>query len=225
MTKYAGCRVRHRTCDVQSPCKECEKNGRECVRLNVRFRNLVCPAGKISRADYDKYDFFFDGEQTWVDTSGSLDFVTGSDSSDDASPVGDIEHDVFDMVEVATESRPAMMEKTSATIVLGSTYHTPTGQAPNLDDDPSDYLIASKQMPDDPPNDLPLEDTPAHSSRRPSPPREKPASDTGTFSEGGPLLARKVALPVNSLQEAKLVQHFVTHLAPWVCINFQVPSD
>lgn len=225
MTKCAGCRVRHRICDVHSPCKECEKHGRECVRLNVRFRNLVCPSEKTSRADYSKYEFFFDGEQTWVDTGGNLEFVAGGDSSDDASPMGDLEEEVFNAVEVTAESRPALMEKPSATIVLGSTYRSANVQASILDDDPPDYQIALEQTSHDPPKNVRTEDTSAKSSRETSQPAEKLASDRGAFCLGSSPSAPQVPSPLNSLQEAKLFQHFITHLAPWVRKNFHVPSD
>jgi len=204
MAKCAGCRVRHRACDTHSPCKECEKNGRQCLRLNVRFRNLVCPSAKVSRAEYSKYEFFFDVEQTWVDTNGSLEFVAGGDSGDDASSMGEQGDDVCDMVEAAASR---------------STYHTPTAQAPVPDGDPPDYLVALEHTSYDPPIDVPIEDTPAQNSRRASPPEEKLALESDAFRPGVSSSARQVALPLRSLQEAKLFQHFITYLAPWVCKN------
>jgi len=219
MTKCAGCRVRHLTCDAHSPCNECDTSGRECVRLNVRFRNLACPSKKISRADYNKYEFFFDGEQTWVDTSGGLKFVAGSDNSDDASIMGDVEDNVFNSVEVTAKSPPALMEKPPSTSILGTATCTPTVQASVPDEDPPDYMVALEQTSYDPPHDVPLEDAPAHCSRGSSQHREKLAPDTSVFCRGGSLSAPEAALPLNSLQEAKLFQHFVTHLAPWVRID------
>jgi hypothetical protein len=225
MAKCAGCRVRHRACDTHSPCKECEKNGRQCLRLNVRFRNLVCPSAKVSRAEYSKYEFFFDVEQTWVDTNGDLEFVAGGDSSDDASVMGEQGDDVCDMVEAAAQFRPDLIEESCVTDVPRSTYHTPTAQAPIPDDDPPDYLVALEQTSHDLPFDVPIDNTPPQTSRRASPPEEELALESDVFRQGVSSSARKVALPLKSLQEAKLFQHFITHLAPWVCRNSMVLCD
>lgn len=226
MTICAGCRVRHRVCDTNSPCKECEENDRECVRLNVRFRNLVCPSERTnSRADYSKYEFFFDGEQTWVDTNSRLEFVAGGDSSDDASPMGDLGDDVFDMTEVDAEARPAVMGKPSATISHASTSHPPIVQASILDDDPPNYQKALEQTSHDPPNHVRLENSSVLSSGEAPQHGAKLALDTGAFFQRGSRSAPEAASPLSTLQEAKLFQHFVTHLAPWVRMNLHVSSD
>lgn len=43
------------------------------ANYRVRFRHGVYPnaEGLATRADIKKYDYFFDGGQTWVDTTGS----------------------------------------------------------------------------------------------------------------------------------------------------------
>jgi len=229
MTKCAGCRVRHLHCDTYSTCTECEKKGRECVRLNVRFRNLVCPSKRITRADYSKYEFFFDGEQTWIDNNGKVEFVAGSDSSAgaDATPTDELEKNVFDAVGLHAEPRPALVEQPSSTSVLGSTSHTPTVQASILDDDPPDYLAALQQVRHDPPGGVLFDDAskmPAHSLREASQPGENLSCDTSVSYLRRMLPAPEATWTLESLQEGKLFQHFVTHLAPWVYTNvFLVP--
>ena len=144
MTKCAGCRVRHLNCDTYPTCIECEKSGRVCVPFNVRFRHLVCPSEMITRADYSKHQFF-DGEQTWIDTNGKLEFVARSDSSADASPTNELENNIFDAVSLNAEPRPALLDQPSSMFVFGSTSHTPTVQASVLGEDPPDYLAALEQ--------------------------------------------------------------------------------
>lgn len=222
MTKCAGCRVRHLNCDTNSICTECEKSGRECVRLNVRFRHLVCPSETITRADYSKYEFFFDGEQTWIDTNGKVEFVADSDISAYASPTHELESNVFDAVSLNTESRLALAEQPSSRFSVGSTPRTSTVQASVPDDDPPDYLAALKHMPHDPARKVLLENAsklPVQLSREASQP-----SATSVFYIGSVLPAPGLAGPLESLQEGKLLQHFVTHLAPWVCIDFLLVS-
>ncbi len=220
MTKCAGCRVRHLNCDTQSICIECKKSDRECVRLNVRFRHLVCPSQSITRTDYGKYEFFFDREQTWVDTKGRLEFVCGSDGSADPWPTNKLEPILCDAVGLSAESRPALVELLPSTFVLESTSHTLPVQASIRDDDQSDYLEALEKLPHDPPSSVTYENTseiPAALSKEQ--PGEKLPSDTSvSYSEMG-LSTPEPAWSLNSLQEGKLLQHFVTHLAPWVCAN------
>lgn len=225
MTKCAGCRVRHLDCDTHSTCTECEKSGRECVRLNVRFRHLVCPSEKITRANYSKYEFFFDREQTWIETSGKIEFVAESDSSADASPTDEPENPFFNAAGLNAESRPALVKQTSSTFVLRSTAHTPTVQASILNDDQPDYTAVLEQVPHNPPGDTIVEDAskrPAYSFKKTSHPREKLPFDTHVSSLEKVIALPELAWPLKSLQEGKLFQHFVTHLAPWVCKNVLV---
>ena len=142
MTICPGCRVRHLNCDTHPTCIECEKSGRECVPFDDRFRHLVCPSERITRADYSKHQFFFDGEQTWIDTNGKLEFVARSDSSADASPTNELENYIFDAVSLNAEPRLALLDQPSSTFVLGSTSHTPIVQASVLDEDPPDYFCS-----------------------------------------------------------------------------------
>ena len=209
MTKCAGCRVRHLNCDTRSTCTECEKSGRECVRLNVRFRHLVCPSGNFTRADYSKYDFFFGGDQTWIDTNGKLEFVA------DTSPTDEEDGVVFDARSLDTEPRPPLVHHSPSRFQLESTSHTPTIQESTPDDEPLEYLAALEQVPHDPPGSALLDDTldtPAHSIRE--------RSNMSTSSSGLPALpAPEQVWPVKNLQEGKLFQHFATHCAPWVCTD------
>lgn len=226
MTKCAGCRVRHLSCDTHSTCTECEENGRECVRLNVRFRHLVCPSGRITRADYSKYEFFFDGDQTWMDTNGNLEFVAGSDRAD-AAQTDELENHVFDAVSRDASLQPALVEQPSSRIDLGSTSHIPTIRASVLEDDPSDYLPPLEQVTDDPACNVLIHDAskmPARLLKEASQLGEKLPSNMSVSYLEKELPAQELAWPLKSLQEGKLLQHFATHLAPWVCTNvFLVP--
>lgn len=211
MAVCAGCRVRHLNCDTQPTCTECEKSGRECVRLNVRFRHLVCPSGDITRADYSKYQFSFDRQQTWLDTNGKVEFVAGSDSSADASPTQEQDNNIFDAVGLNAKSRPGPMEEPSSKFVYGPTSYTPAAQASGLDDEPPDYLAAIDQAPQD--HSIGVipkiaSKMSAQSLSLMSQPGEKLSSDTSVL----------VVRPLKSLQEGKLFQQFITHLAPWVCL-------
>lgn len=210
MTKCAGCRVRHLDCDTQSICSECKKSGRECVRLNVRFRHLVCPSEKTSRAHCSKYDFFFDVKQTWVDIHGNVEFVVESDCGAYASPTDELEIDTLGAVGLNVEPQPALRSNTQ----------TPAIQASVQNDDPSDYVTVSEQLPHEQPGNILLGDAlemPAHSLGEASIIGEKPPYDTRvTYTERLPP-AQEPAWPLKNLQEGKLLQHFITHLAPWVC--------
>ena len=217
MTKCAGCRVRHLNCDAHSICTECKKSDRECVRLNVRFRHLVCPSQRITRADYGKYEFFFDREQTWVNTNGKFEFVTGCDSS---LPTDEPEHNVLDAVGLNVETPLALVEQPSSTFVLRSASHTPTIEASVLDDEPPEYLVALEQAPHDAPGDVFLDEAseiPAPSLNEASQPGDSLFPDTNTSNTERMLPSLELTWPLKSVQEGKLVQHFVTHLAPWVC--------
>ena len=144
MTKCAGCRVQDLNCDTHPTCIECEKSGRECVPFNIRFRHLVCPSERITRADYSKHQIFFNGEQTWIDANGKLEFVARSDSSADTSPTNELENNIFDAASLNAEPWPALVDQPSWTFVLGSTSHTPTVQAFVLDEDWSKCLMTSQ---------------------------------------------------------------------------------
>lgn len=222
MTICAGCRVRHLICDTNSICTECEKSGRECVRLNVRFRHLVCPSETITRADCSKYEFFFDGQQTWIDTNGKLEFVAETDSSTHASPTHEPERNVFGAISLNAEPRSAQTEQPSLRFMVGSASHTPTIQASVPDDDTPDYSAALKQVPHNPPSKELTENPPrlpSQSSREASQPSAMSVSHIESI-----LPAPQLAGPLQSLQEGKLLQHFVTHLAPWVCTGLLLVS-
>lgn len=225
MTKCASCRVRHLNCNTHPrypTCTECEKSGRECVRLNIRFRYLVCPSKKTTCPDYSKYEFFFDGEQTWIGTNGKLEFVAGNDISADPSPTKELQHTVFDAVDLNTEPGLALVEQPSSTSALGLASHNSTVQVPVLDDDPPDYLAALENVPHGPPGNIVLDDAskkPAHLLRKAYQLGEKLPAETSSPYLGGVLPPLEVAQPLRSLQEGKLFQHFITNLAPWVCTN------
>lgn len=215
MTRCAGCRVRHLNCDPHSICTECEKSGRECVRLNVRFRHLVCPSETITREDYSKYEFFFDGQQTWIDTTGKVEFVTESDSSTHTSPAQNLESNVIDTVSLGAEPRAILTEQPPSKFMVGSNSHTPTLQASIPDDDPPDYLAATKHVSHNPSGKVFLTNASnflVQSSKETS----RPSATNGSDIESV-LPVPGLAGPLKSLHEGKLLQHFVIHLAPWVC--------
>lgn len=226
MTKCAGCRVRHLNCDTYATCTECKKSGRECVRLHVRFRNLVCPSKSITRAEYSRYEYFFDDEQTWIDTSGKLEFVFESDCTIDASPAEELEHPFFDIDDMDAGPRPALVEQTLSTFVLGSSSHPPAFLASVVEHNPPDYLAASAQVPEKSPSSVASDQASgilAQSLRKASHNGEPMPYDAGVSLERL-IPVPEPAWPLKSLQEGKLLQHFVTHLAPWVSSNvFPVP--
>ena len=227
MTKCAGCRVRHLNCDTYSICTECEKGGRECIRINVRFRHLVCPSERITRADYSKYEFFFDAEQTWIDTIGNLEFVGASNSSADASPTDEPENTVLDAAGLNAKPQPTLVEQPSSTFMPGPTSYSSEVQASGVDNDTPNYLAALDQVSHDPPDNVLVNNISrihVHSSREVSHPGEKLPFDTSLSYSGRELPIPELAWPLKSLQEGMLFQHFVTHLAPWACTNsFSLP--
>ena len=220
MTKCAGCRVRHLNCDTRSTCKECEKSGRECHRLNVRFRHLVCPSAKVTRADFTKYDFFFDSEQTWVDTNQKLEFIAGSDISAHASPTNHLEDGIYHAGGPNVESETPLLEQPHSVSFFGSTPHTPTALAFTPDDDPPGYLTASAQVSRDPSGSVATADASdisSHDLRTASQLTEKQLFNKSLFSSEGVLSEPELHHPLQSLQEGKLLQHWIAYLAPWVC--------
>ncbi len=227
MTICAGCRVRHLKCDTHIPCTECQKSGRACVRLNVRFRHLVCPSDKATAAESRKYEFCFDSEQTWIDTSGELEFVAESDISAEPSPAYQLENSKFYDVGHDAETQQAPVDQMPSTFIHTSISDTPTTLATIPDDYPPDYLAAVEQASYDSPADVFLGDaseSATQSYQGPSNPREEHLSDMGRVSPGGVLHTQQLAWPLKSLQEASLFQHFITHIAPWVCMNADAVS-
>lgn len=191
MTTCAGCRVRHLECDTTSPCTECEKAGRECVRLNVRFRNLVCPG--IAGVDSSKYDFFFDGEQPWVDIERKLEFVVDTDGETGAETLF-----------MDGQGAPSMHHLTP----------DPTVHLSIPNDDPPEYTTIVD-------HDTPLDnhslgeepDIPAYSLMGNG---EKSIVATSRTSPESMAPTKELGWPLKSLRDGKLLQHFITHLAPWV---------
>lgn len=219
MTKCAGCRVRHLNCDTQITCSECKKKGRDCFRLNVRFRHLVCPSERITRADFSKYQFFFDAKQTWIDTHGNHEFVTSNDDGDDTSSTNEPDHDVTDAVSSVPEALTASAEQSPSTFAFKSTSLSTTAQTSTPGDDPTDYSTALEQLPHDSPFNVIFDNATrmsAHSRREVIRPGEKLPADTSVSHLERVTPAHDSAWPLKSVQEGKLLQHFVTHLAPWV---------
>ena len=212
--------MRHLDCDTRSTCTACEKGGRECLRLNVRFRNLVCPSKRATRADLTKYDFFFDSEQTWVDTNQRLEFVGDSDVSAHNSPTNNLEDDRDHADGPNVESDTLLLEQPPPVAFFGSSPHTPTALAFTPEDDPPDYLTASAQVSRDLPGIVTTasaSDISSHHLRITSQLTEKePVNKSLSSSERG-LAEPDLHRPLQSLQEGKLLQQWIAHLAPWVC--------
>ena len=218
--KCAGCRVRHLNCDTRSTCTACEKSGRECLRLNVRFRHLVCPSKRVTRADFTKYDFFFDSEQTWVDTNHRLEFVAGSDISAHPSPTSILEDDRCHAEGPNGGSETSLLQQPPSVSFFGSTPHTPTALAFTPDDEPQNYLTAPAQVSRDPPGSVATADASdilSHDLRTASQLAEKQPFKKSLFSLERVLSEPELHHPLQSLQEGKLLQHWIAHLAPWVC--------
>lgn len=211
--------MRHLKCDTRSTCRACEKSGRECLRLNVRFRHLVCPSERVTRAHLTKYDFFFDSEQTWVDnTDQKLEFVVDSDPSAHNSLTSNLEDDRDHAEGPNVESDTPLLEQPPPVSFFGSSPHTPTALAFTPDDDPPDYLTASAQVSHDPPGNVPTasaSDISSHHLRITSQLTEKEPVNKSLSSLERVLAEPELHRPLQSLQEGKLLQHWITHLAPW----------
>ena len=220
MTKCAGCRVRHLNCDTRSTCRACEKSGRECLRLNVRFRHLVCPSERVTRANLTKYDFFFDSEQTWVDTNQKLEFVVDSDVSAHDSPTSNLEDNRDHAEGPSVGSDAPLLEQPPPMSFFGSSPHTPTALAFTPDDDPPEYLTAPTQVSRDPPGNVTTADASeisSHHLKITSQLTEKEPANKSLNSLERVLAEPELHRPLQSLQEGKLLQHWIAHLAPWVC--------
>ena len=172
------------------------------MRLNVRFRNLVCPIGPLTSADQKKYDYYFDDEQTWIDTSGVLEFVAEDDLNDECSSTYRLENNESPGVSLDDLTQPEAGEEQAASLILDSVIETPTTRAPASDENPPDYSTASVQTPYDPP----VDDFAG-----------KLSTDNSMLHLGGALSTQHSAWPLENLHEGRLLQHFVTHIAPWVC--------
>lgn len=196
------------------------------MRLNVRFRNLVCPADRTTHSDHKKYHFFFEDEQTWIDTSGKLEFIAEDDLGNEVLPSEQLERDPFKAVVKEGEFQPTLAERQSSTFNSETIVDNPPVQTPGLDDDLPDYLTASEPTPYDPPQDTLLDGGSkwsAHPMEEKYEHVEKGSANTGMAHVDSVLPTTQLEWPLESLHEAKLLQHFVTHLAPWVCRTIHVP--
>ena len=222
MAICAACRVRHLKCDNQSPCTECKNGDRECLRINVRFRNLVCPPKKTTRADHNKYDFFFEDRQPWVDTQGQLRFVADGDDSAETTPVDEPENNVFNVIHQDTKLHQASMGSSSSASVPASALNATVTQSPFLDKNLPTYSIVPEHVSSNSPEDTLLNSTAGTSIYSPmeSPrPNHQASDNTGLSSSRIIPSVPQSPWPLTSLQEGKLFQHFITYLAPWVCSN------
>ena len=211
--------MRHLKCDSLSPCAECEKSGRACVRLNVRFRNLVCPVEGMDSLDSRRYEFAFDSEQKWVATNQALEFVHESDVNDDTSPMNEPVTDFTDSVSLNTYPSLTAIQQPPSSSVIESASDTPTLQASLPDDDMPGSSTALDPVAYRSPRNGYLAGTlhtPANSSSVSQLDDDLPLDSRESYPERI-LLAPKVAWPLDSLQEGRLLQHFVIHIAPWVC--------
>ena len=147
MTKCASCRVRHLSCDVLPICNECTKSGRECSRLNVRFKYLVCPSIEHNSADNSKYEFFFSSQQPWIDIKEKTKFVDGTNDAVDTPLNEGLEDCNADTAERHSELRrdTITIEPPTSARVDALTSPIPTTQIPIPIDTPPDYLAATEQ--------------------------------------------------------------------------------
>ena len=211
MTKCVDCRVRHLHCNNEIPCQECEKSGRDCRRMSVRFKHLVCPARNATRADYGKYEFFFECEQPWVDLDGIISFAG---DSKDISGVLSLEAPDKDDSNASDLERGTPLDINPSATPTSSkvTYlDEDVESTPGPRDDPPDYAAAVEHIPHDPH----IRDTLRGEPNNPD--LAMPVLSTGISSLNETQSASESAWPLKSLKERNLFQHFVTHLAPWVC--------
>lgn len=208
MTKCTSCRVRHLTCDQNLICTECAKGDRECNRgYNLRFRHLTCPAGKPSRADYSRYEFFFDSGQTWLNPNANVEFVLEDGVLPSFSPGEELARDNetesrthsahqathLDLSHAPSEQPSALINDSRECFDAGDAYRS--GSLSKLDI-LADQSLAEASL---------IGETLRGESRMSYPQTPAAAIDP--------------PWPLRSLQEGRLLQHFVTHLAPWVCIS------
>ena len=219
MTKCTSCRVRHLKCDQSPTCSECENAGRKCVRgYNIRFRHLAFDgtSKNATRADYSKHEFFFDEEQTWVDANEKVEFVPESDDYSSDSVAGEMTGNIFEGFISDVEGQHAVT----------ATYHTTSNTPAAFNADSPDYMTSSGGRLQKSP--------PIGSSQKESDPLTYPLVDESLSGETlrpdsrvsypqTPSVAPQLAWPLKNLHEGKLLQHFVTFLAPWVCTN-SIPS-
>ena len=145
MAKCASCRVRHLSCDALPICNECTKTGRECSRLNVRFKHLVCPSREHNRADYNKYEYSFSPGQPWVDIGRKTKFVDGIKGTFHTPLNDELKDHNVETTERYSEFRRNTVEPPVPARVDALTSHAPTIQIPIPDDNPPDYLAATEQ--------------------------------------------------------------------------------
>lgn len=207
MTKCTPCRVRHLTCDQNIVCSECSKSNRECLRgYNLRFRYLTCPSIKPSRADFGKYEFFFDGEQTWVKSNrdnGKIEFVLEGD--EEVSEVGTEEVDIIDEDRVSGSnvghdaSRNPSAQEVDASSHLASLEPLGSSVWSKLD------ILAEQSLAEAASSGIGL-------------------SGRSRFMElQTPPVPRDASVwPVTNLRECRLLQHFIVHLAPWVSLIHEI---
>ena len=218
MTVCAPCRVRHLKCDAKARCAECEKAGRECVRMNVRFRHLVCPPGKVTQAAYGKYEFFFDSQQTWLDTYETIHFGAENVIDDDSSAINKIDDASSEDISVIARSMPAVTGPAYSTSTIGSTHSPSTEEATitredlpgNSEDLNIMHYDSQRRLLDG------ASTEPMQSLGEASYPTEKFTSDASISSPTIISSNSQATYSLQSLEECKLLQHFVTHLGPWV---------
>ncbi|KAL6713650.1 hypothetical protein ACLMJK_009115 [Lecanora helva] len=216
------------------------------MRLNVRFRNLVCPSDKATPVQPKKYDFCFDEDQTWVDLNRPIEFVP-EDGLDEGSPTpeksdhniavdGAVEENInVDAQEVGFystaqegNSEPAALEEQAPTSDSPSDGDTTPFQTSIPGEDPPEYTAVSEHTPYDPPEHTllgsviswPKTAVAEDSAGTRNIPDGNDVSFLGSLSRSGNVeITSQVKWPLQSLHEAKLLRHFVTYLSPWVRIE------
>lgn len=215
MTKCTSCRVRRLECNQSLTCSECENAGRECIRgYNIRFRHLAFDgiSKNATRTDYSKHEFFFDEQQTWVATNERVEFIPENDHFSSDSPAGETTGNIFKGVVSDGEAQHAVITPQQTT--------TKTPVASNADS--PDYLTPFEERFKKTPSmgrpqkeSVPM----AYSLVDESLSEETLGPDSRVSYPQTPSVTTELALPLRNLQEGRLLQHFVTFLAPWVCIN------
>ena len=240
MAKCTPCRIRHLPCDTNNlVCSECAKADRECVRgYNLRFRHLTCPSKTPDRKDFSKYEFFFDEGQTWVqkEGKGELEFICESESlSEDLSLEEVARNDALANGE--REKRRAMTSYTpkdrsstrtcDAPALINELPHVehPQPLPENFNKSSPEALAPASNSPDYADDNQPFSQTPLSKLDILANQSLAEVSLTGetlyalskTSYPHTPASTADFSWPLKNLREGRLLQHYITHLSPWVC--------
>ncbi|CAF9925192.1 MAG: hypothetical protein ALECFALPRED_003083 [Alectoria fallacina] len=219
--------------DGKHTCSQCQSAGRVCIRgYNVRFRNLVCPSSTVSPAEYTKYDFFFDVEQEWNIPKVKAEFVDENEAV--VSAYGAEEsHTSSSLVNVA----PSSGDQHSMGNRLLPDQRVAIHTSPNYEDynnidqtdtakfkEPLKSAVLPESSLDEPDEMQQMPSTHLERKRRERSPELKFTTfqKSANFDTFRPLPRSHFSSdamsvwPLRSIEESRLLMHFVQNLGPWV---------